>query len=74
MSGSSFMDDGASGSDSSQITVTSVPVTVAILSVTEWGMLLLDSILAIVITFRLRKSGGSIGAVTSIQRMPFLKV
>ena len=57
MSGGSLMDDGASGSDSSQITVTSVPVTVAIPSVTEWGMLLLGSIFTILITFRLRKSG-----------------
>jgi glyoxylase-like metal-dependent hydrolase (beta-lactamase superfamily II) len=48
---------GASGSDSSQITVTSVPVTVAIPSVTGWGMLLLGSILTILIMFRLRKSG-----------------
>jgi len=49
-------DDGASGSDSSQITVTSVPVTVAIPSVTEWSILLLGSILTILIMFRLRKS------------------
>ena len=50
-------DDGNYGSDSSQITVTSVPVTVAIPSVTEWGMLLLGSIFTILIMFRLRKSG-----------------
>ena len=52
-------DDGGSGSDSFQITVTSVPVTVAIPSVTEWGLLLLGSMLAILVAWRSRNPSSS---------------
>jgi hypothetical protein len=52
-------DDGDSGSDSFQITITSVPVTVAIPSVTEWGLLLLGSMLATLVAWRSRKPSSS---------------